>query len=164
MTQESADGDFGVSSTDNPKMTVNVIEETGYEAVDDNGVVTDGLDDAGPIGGKIANGNNRLSYHFGLIILTIGILYGLSHFLSAKHIIKVVVHRRIWNVILLVSTIITALLGLFLILRIDFGIYISLPINSLFWHVEAGIVMGLIAVFHIIWHWRYFQKMLNPAS
>lgn len=163
--KESADGDLSVSSTDTPEMIVKVNEKTGLYAIDDNSTVIAGLDDSGSMrGGDIANGSNRLSYYLVPIILIISILYGISYLLSAKHIIKVVVHRRIWNVLLLVSTIISALLGLFLILGIDFGIDISLPLNSLFWHVEAGIAMGLIAVFHIIWHWRYFQKMLKPAS
>ena len=176
--QEDKDGDLIVSSEYTSKMTVQVTENTGYETIDDNGATADdsefstdneiaiipGLNDSDPTGGNAPDGSSRLSYYLGPIILITGILYGLSYLLSAKHIIKVVVHRRIWNVVLLVSTIISALLGLELILGIDFNLDISLPFNSLFWHVEAGVVMGLIAVFHVMWHWRYFQKMLKIAS
>jgi len=176
--QEDKDGDLIVSSEYTSKMTVQVTENTGYETIDDNGATADdsefstdneiaiipGLNDSEPTGGNAPDGSSRLSYYLGPIILITGILYGLSYLLSAKHIIKVVVHRRIWNVVLLVSTIISALLGLELILGIDFNLDISLPFNSLFWHVEAGVVMGLIAVFHVMWHWCYFQKMLKIAS
>ena len=176
--QEDIDGDLIVSSEYTSEMTVQVIGETGDETIDDNGATADasesstdneiaiiaGLNDSESTGDNTTDGSSRLSYYLGPIVLIIGILYGLSYLLSAKHIIKVVVHRRIWNVVLLVSTIISALLGLVLILGIDFSIDISLPFNSLFWHVESGVAMGLIAVFHIMWHLRYFQKMLKFAS
>ena len=159
-------------------MTVQVIGETGDETIEINGATADasesstdneiaiipGLNDSEPTGGNTPDGSSRLSYYLGPIVLITGVLYGLSYLLSTKHIIKVVVHRRIWNVVLLVSTIISALLGLVLILGIDFSIDISLPFNSLFWHVESGVAMGLIAVFHVMWHWRYFQKMLKLAG
>ena len=144
---------------------MSVTERAGFNASNDSSPDIAGLDDAVSIkGSDIANGSNRLSYYLSPIILIISVLYGLSYLLSTKHIIKVVVHRRIWNVVLLVSTIISALLGLVLILEIDFSIDISMPFNSLFWHVESGVAMGLIAVFHIMWHLRYFQKMLKLAS
>ena len=176
--QEDIDGALIVSSEYTSEMTVQVIGETGDETIDDNGATADasesstdnkiaiivGLNDSEPTGGNTPDGSSRLSYYLGPIVLIICILYGLSYLLSTKHIIKVVVHRRIWNVVLLVSTIISALLGLVLILGIDFSIDIPLPFNSLFWHVEAGVAMGLIAVFHVMWHWRYFQKMLKLAG
>jgi hypothetical protein len=163
--QESIDRDLSVSDTDASEIIVNVTERAGFDASNDGAPYVAGLDDSVSIkGSDIANGSNRLSYYLSPIILIISALYGLSYLLSTKHIIKVVVHRRIWNIILLVSTMISALLGLLLILGIDFGIDISFPFNSLFWHVEAGIAMGLVAVFHIAWHWRYFQKMLKPAT
>ncbi|MFC1871631.1 hypothetical protein ACFLYF_04450 [Chloroflexota bacterium] len=156
--QSSTDRDLSIVSEDNSDMYVLDIENV----FDDNITSIPGLGDSKSIGDNTID--SRLSYYLGPIILIIGVLYGLSYLLSTKHIIKVVVHRRIWNVILLVSTIISALLGLVLILGIDFGINIFFPFNSLFWHVETGIAMGLIAVFHVVWHWRYFQKMLKPAT
>jgi len=176
--QEDINGGLIVSSEYTSKMTVPVIEKTGDKTVDDNGATSDdsgsptdneiaiipGLNDSEPTGGNTPEGSSRLSYYLGPIVLIIGVLYGLSYLLSAEHIIKVVVHRRIWNVVLLVSTIISALLGVELILGIDFSIDIPLPFDSLFWHVEAGIAMGLIAIFHVMWHWGYFQKMLKLTS
>ena len=162
--QENANGDLSVNSTDTPEMSVKVDENIGNDSIDYNGAVIAGLDDSSSaVEGDVANGSNRLGYYLIPIIFIISILYGTSYLLSTRRIIKTVVHRRIWNVILLVATIISALLGLFLILGMDFGINVPIPFNSLFWHVEAGIAMGLIAVFHILWHWRYFQKMLKPA-
>ncbi|MBN1188286.1 MAG: hypothetical protein JXA46_00900 [Dehalococcoidales bacterium] len=104
------------------------------------------------------------SYYFVPVFLALAILYALTWILSFKAKITRVLHRRIWNLVLLFSTLISALLGLFLILRIDFDINVDLPFDMLFWHVEAGIAMALIAVFHILWHWRYFAKMLQAGN
>jgi hypothetical protein len=111
--------------------------------------------------GTSAAGENKSTYYFIPIFLALAVLYSLTWILSLKGKITRVVHRRIWNLVLLFSTLISALLGLFLILRVDFSINVALPFNMLFWHVESGIALGVIAVFHILWHWRYFAKMLK---
>jgi hypothetical protein len=99
------------------------------------------------------------SYYFLPILLAMVILYAATWTLSARKVIKTLLHRKIWNMVLLVSMLVSAVLGIFLILAIDFNIQISLPFNMLFWHVEAGIALSIIAVFHIFWHWRYFAKL-----
>jgi hypothetical protein len=90
--------------------------------------------------------------------------YCLTWILSAKKVFKTLTHRKIWNVILLVSALVSILLGLILVLNIDFNTSISLPFNIIFWHVEAGIAMSVIAVFHIVWHWRYFVKIFRVTD
>lgn len=109
------------------------------------------------------NSGNKSSYNFIPILLGASAVYALTWILSRKKVIKQVLHRRIWNLVLLVATVISALLGLFLILNLDFNTGITLPVDILFWHVEAGIAMGIIAVFHIIWHWRYFLKIVKAG-
>jgi hypothetical protein len=116
---------------------------------------------------SVTNSNTaefKHSYYFVPILLATAVLYALTWILSAKKIIKTLFHRKIWNVILLVSMLVSAVLGLFLILSIDFNINITLPFNMLFWHVEAGIALGIVGVFHILWHWRYFAKMFKVPA
>jgi hypothetical protein len=55
----------------------------------------------------------------------------------------------------------SALLGLVRILIKDYNWDINLPFNVMFWHVEISIVLAVVIVFHIIWHWRYFARMLG---
>jgi hypothetical protein len=107
---------------------------------------------------------DRHSYYLLPILLVIVVLYALTWTLSARKIIRNMFHRKIWNLILLVSSLVSALLGIILIINIDFGTNIILPFNMLFWHVEAGIALGIIAIFHIFWHWRYFMKILGMNS
>jgi len=109
-----------------------------------------------PVGGR--------AYYFIPVFLSIVGLYALTWILSIKKVIKPLAHRKIWNVILLISSLVCGILGLILTLNVDFGASITLPINSLFWHVETGIAMGAVSIFHILWHWRYFAKMMGVNS
>ena len=103
-------------------------------------------------------------YHLIPIIVALTLLYLLSHILSKKRVISVATHRKIWNVLLLVTFLGSVILGLFLIIRINFGLEIPLPFSTLFWHVEIGLAMGAISIFHLIWHWKYFVKMLKAIK
>ncbi len=119
--------------------------------------------DTNPVNSIITSGNNRI-YHLVPIFLILLLFYLFSHTLSKRRIITVSSHRKIWNLLLLGTFLVSAILGLFLILRIDFDIDISLPFDTLLWHVEIGIAMGVIAIFHIIWHWKYFKKMIKQMN
>lgn len=108
--------------------------------------------------------NNKQSgttYHLVPISLFLILLYFITHILSKKKIISVVNHRKIWNFLLLITFLISGLLGILLIIEINFGIKFSLPFNSLFWHVEIGIAMFVISIFHTLWHWAYFKRMFK---
>jgi hypothetical protein len=110
-----------------------------------------------------AKTSSSYSYWFLPILVLVGTLYTTTWILSSVKKITTAVHRKIWNLVLLISTILSAVLGLFLILNIEFGINITLPVDMLFWHVEAGIVLGIVAIFHIFWHRRYFARILKLA-
>ena len=103
-------------------------------------------------------------YYFLPILAIFAIAYGASYLLSIRNIISTKVHRRLWNIVLLISAAIMLVLGLLLTLRLEYRLNIQLPFDMTFWHVEAGIIMGLISVFHIAWHWRYFTRLMKPAT
>jgi hypothetical protein len=105
-------------------------------------------------------------YHLLPISLFLIVLYTFSHILSKKKIISVVNHRKIWNFLLLITFLISGILGILLVIEINFGISIISWFNILFWHVEVGIAMFAISIFHIIWHWPYFKNMfkIKPGS
>jgi len=110
------------------------------------------------------NKENKGVYHFLPISLLLILLYSISHILSKKKIISIVNHRKIWNILLLITFLISGILGILLILRINFGWIIPLPFNILFWHVEVGIAMFAISIFHISWHWTYFKNILRTKK
>jgi hypothetical protein len=101
------------------------------------------------------------SYYFLPVALVTLALYCTTWTLSIKKTLKNLTHRKIWNAVLLVTLAGSALLGLVRIFIKDYSMDINLPFNVLFWHVEISIVLGAVGLFHIIWHWRYFIKMLG---
>lgn len=70
--------------------------------------------------------------------------------------LTIVKHKKIWNWILSVSFLGSGSLGLLLAFLIDRKLSIAWYKNILWFHVEFGIVMALVAIFHFGWHLRYF--------
>ena len=107
----------------------------------------------------INNKQSKMTYHLILISLVLILLYFITHILSKKKIISIIDHKKIWNVLLLITFLISGILGIILIIEINFGITIPLPFNMLFWHVEIGIAMFVICTLHIIERWNYFKNI-----
>jgi spermidine synthase len=70
-------------------------------------------------------------------------------------------HRRLWNVILLLFFISSALLGLFMAIKVNYKLKIPWidPVTQ--WHVDMGIGLAIVAVFHLTWHLGYYKKILK---
>lgn len=100
-------------------------------------------------------------YNFFPITIALLVLYLFSFVLSRFKVIGYVLHKKIWNWLLLGFFVASALLGSLLAIRISNGIIVQLPFNILYWHVEAGIAMTVISIFHIVWHWKYFTAIIK---
>lgn len=111
-----------------------------------------------------SNKEHKPIYHLLPISLVLVFLYLFGYILSKRKIIKVVNHRKIWNFLLLLSFLFSGISGILLIIKINLGIVIPLPFNILFWHVETGIAMFVICIFHILWHWTYFKNMFRKLG
>jgi len=94
------------------------------------------------------------TYHVIPILAIVSALYALTYALSKKGKITLAAHRKMWNFALLGTFLVSGLLGIALAVAINFGW--KLPISSLFVHVEFGIAMAGVALFHTAWHWRYY--------
>lgn len=107
--------------------------------------------------------SEKISPTYPLIPITIvlTILYLITYFLSKFKVITSFNHKKIWNILLTISFLISGLLGILLIIKINFNLVIPLPFNILFWHVNIGIALFVISIFHIIWHWPYFKNVLK---
>lgn len=101
------------------------------------------------------------NYHFLLIFLITFFFYFLSFYLVKTKKISLLVHRRIWNIILLISFLISGILGLILAFSIDQKLTISWYLPFLWFHVEFGIVMALVSIFHTLWHLPYFATLVK---
>jgi len=103
----------------------------------------------------------KKSYHLISISLPLFFLYILTIILYKKKIIAAKTHFKIWNIALLLTFLISGLLGILLVIMINYGLKLKLPFNILLWHTEAGIAMFTISLFHIHWHWRYIKNIFK---
>ncbi len=103
------------------------------------------------------------SYNF-LTIFTITLItYFFSLFLVKLKKINLVQHRRFWNIVLLVTFLISGIFGLFLAFSIDQKLSLRWYLPLIWYHVEFGIVMALVSIFHILWHLPYFSSLLKKS-
>ncbi|HPJ17374.1 MAG TPA: hypothetical protein PK639_04080 [Candidatus Woesebacteria bacterium] len=66
--------------------------------------------------------------------------------------------RRLWNIVLLISFLISGVLGLLM----STGLHLPFYSFFLWLHVEAGIIMAIVSLFHAFWHLPYyFPRRLN---
>jgi hypothetical protein len=98
-----------------------------------------------------------------ILIISI-LLYVFTYILSKANVFSTVTHRKIWNILLSISFLFSVILGLFLVIRINYGILFYLPFNILYWHVEFGIVMAIISTFHVLWHLQYYKSLFKKRN
>lgn len=95
------------------------------------------------------------------IALGFVVIYGTSFLLYKTRRVRVTTHRKIWNVLLLGTFLVTGVFGVILAIQLDYPLPFDIPIDLLFWHVEAGIAMTLISIFHLSWHFNYYRNLLR---
>lgn len=97
-----------------------------------------------------------------LPILGIGLLvYTFSYILTKTKHLKLASHRRIWNLLLLVSFVVAGTIGMFMAMIYSFDLNVEMPYALLQIHVGCGIVWFTIALFHFLWHLSYFKKAIK---
>lgn len=101
------------------------------------------------------------SYHVIIILILFMVLYGGSFLLMKKGSLSLAVHRRVWNLILLVSFLGVAFSGLILALILDLDIPVRGYRTLLWYHVEFGIAMAIVGLFHAFWHAAYYVCMFR---
>lgn len=105
------------------------------------------------------------STYFLLPIAVISLLLYLScNLLVRLGVIGESTHRKIWNTVLLVTFLPTAILGLILAIQVNYKLEWDIVKSILKWHVDFGIGMSFVAIFHIIWHWRYYFNLNKKQS
>lgn len=97
-------------------------------------------------------------------IITVSLLYLISYCLYRLGFITLTHHRKIWNTILALSFVFTALAGIFMALQINFKWNIPFIKPLLKWHVEIGTLLALSGLFHFIWHLSYFGNIFTKSE
>jgi type VI protein secretion system component VasK len=92
---------------------------------------------------------------YDLITISIPLIlayYG-SYLLYHKNYIKKSLHIRLWNILILITFLVSVVAGLTLLILIEYGIVLPISQTLLYWHVEFAIAMFWIALFHIHSYW-----------
>ncbi len=95
--------------------------------------------------------------------LTLG-FYFLTFLLVKFNALKKQTHRKIWNVILLATFLMSGLLGFFLVVQLNYRLAMDWYLPFLKLHVEFGIAMAIISVFHTWWHLSYYLNILRKKN
>ncbi len=103
----------------------------------------------------------ELKYYLLPITFFFMLLYIPSHLLYKNKTIKRRTHRKIWNIILVASFLVSGITGLVLIILINYGIQSHLRLDIAFWHGEAGIVMAVTSLFHVHIYWKPFKRIFK---
>jgi spermidine synthase len=103
-------------------------------------------------------------YHLLSITIILSIIYAISYAATKIGIIKKNLHSKIWNSALLVSFLVTGLSGVCLVILINNKIEVAIFKDITFFHVDFGISLFFISVFHILLHIKYFINLLNASK
>jgi len=78
--------------------------------------------------------------------------------------IKKTIHINIWNFIIGLTFLISGGAGFLLLILLELGV--KLPVNHelMYWHVEIGITLTLIGLFHFRDYWKSAQHMIIPVK
>jgi len=152
--------DQNPASNQKIKLTENTISENHNNTIQpENEAVSEAINAE-----QISSKKRRPRYNLILYSsLTLG-AYLLSLLLMKRNIYSKKTHRRIWNILLLLTFLISGLLGLLLVVQINYGILLKHFRQFMQWHVDFGIAMSLISVFHIIWHFSYFKNIFRKNN
>ncbi len=97
------------------------------------------------------------------VIILVLLVYTASYLASRFSIIKTVTHRKFWNSLLLLTFFTTACLGLILAIQVNYKLSISAIEKILVCHVDFGIAMAMIAIFHFSWHLKYYTHIFRKT-
>jgi spermidine synthase len=103
-------------------------------------------------------------YHVAGTGITIFILYILSYLLYRIGYYTLSFHKKLWNSVLAIVFLSTALAGVFIALQMTYKWDIPDIKNILKWHVEFGTGMAFTGIIHFSWHLSYFSKLFTKEN
>lgn len=154
--------------TESTKVQTTATEESDNKeesAIEDNAVPennTANADTVAPAASAPAQATKSKSpypvYH---ILIALLLVYGVSIFLVKKGVWQKATHRKVWNIALTATFLVSCLLGVLLAIFIHHGYYPQTYVDFLHIHVWFGIAMTIIALFHALWHINYYKAIFK---
>ena len=96
-------------------------------------------------------------------LVTLG-LYAVTLILVKTGRMKLAIHRKIWNFLLLITFLVSCLLGFFLVIQINYHLAWDALATIRYYHVQFGIAMTIVAMLHVLWHIPYFKTYFKKKK
>lgn len=103
-------------------------------------------------------------YHLISISGGLILIYIITLILINKKIITRATHQKIWNSLLAITFLVSGLLGLLLVFFINYNYIPSYYMDIKVIHVEFGIGMAIICIFHLLWHLKYYKAIFKKPK
>ena len=100
---------------------------------------------------------------FTISFLTI-LFYSLSVALVRLGLLSKPNHRKFWNLLLLITFMSAGLIGLLMVVKINYKLDIPFYDEILGYHVDFGIAMVVIGLFHFWWHLKYYLRLFKSEK
>jgi len=92
------------------------------------------------------------------------LFYALSFALLSMGLVSRANHQKFWNVLLLIAFLTTGLIGLLMVIKINYKLEISFYDELVSYHVGFGIGMAVVGFFHLWWHLRYYLHLFRSEK
>jgi hypothetical protein len=100
-----------------------------------------------------------------ILIATISIIaYFFSFALYKTNNISRKLHQRVWNVIILISFLLTFGMAYLQTLLTEFGLNIPIVPDLIYWHGEIGILFFFVLLFHLQINWGSIRKLVYSIN
>ncbi len=100
-------------------------------------------------------------YHLFSLGLLLILSYLASMLLVRMKLLTGASHKKLWNVLLLLFFLSTAMLGLLLAVKVNYKLNIAWIETATKWHVDMGIGFAFVSFFHLSRHLGYFRRLLS---
>jgi len=95
------------------------------------------------------------------ISILVILFYSLSFAFSRIGLVSKANHRKFWNALLLIAFLTTGIIGLLMVIKINYKLEISFYEQFVGYHVGFGIGMAVIGFFHFWWHLNYYLQLFK---
>ncbi len=107
---------------------------------------------------------NYMSYDI-ILIGTISIIaYLFSYALYSTNTISRKLHQRVWNIIILISFLLTFGMAYLQTALTEFALNIPIVPDLIYWHGEIGILFFFVLLFHLQINWGSLKKLVYSIN
>ncbi|MCK9151144.1 hypothetical protein [Methanobacterium alcaliphilum] len=87
--------------------------------------------------------------------------YFVTYILYKVDIIRKAQHVALWNAVLFLAFLVSGGAGFLLMVLMEMGVITPINYTLMYWHVELGITLVLVTIFHLHIYWKSTKRMFT---